>query len=94
VSSRAATKISKASTYGYRYILDSPSSAEPERTFSGARRTQSWGRLRLSAENLERLECVGNWLRNGHIDITSLITVLQELDEIEVVSDIEPGSAE
>jgi hypothetical protein len=70
------------------------SSAEPERTFSGACRTQSWDRLRLSAENLKRVECVGNWLLNGHIDITSLITVLQELDQIEVVSDIESGSEE
>ncbi|RKK27914.1 hypothetical protein BFJ66_g16432 [Fusarium oxysporum f. sp. cepae] len=37
-----------------------PSSAKPEQQFSGARRTQSWDRLRLSPENLQRLECMGN----------------------------------
>ena len=49
-----------------------PSSAEPERTFSGARRTQSWDRLRMTAVNLERLECIGNWLRNGHINLVHI----------------------
>jgi hypothetical protein len=43
----------------YRMAIDiftiPPSSAEPERTFLGARRTQSWDRLRLSASNLEKL---------------------------------------
>jgi hAT family protein len=62
-----------------------PSSAEPERTFSGARRTQSWDRLRLTVENLERLECIGNWLRNGHIDMTHILTALQTMDEIEAL---------
>ena len=46
-----------------------PSSAEPEVTFLGARRTQSFDRLRLSAKNLERLECTGNWLRNKLVSI-------------------------
>ena len=58
------------------------SSAEPERTFSGARRTQSWDRLRMTAENLERLECIGNWLRNGHIELRYLVTALLEADHI------------
>lgn len=78
-----------------------PSSAEPERTFSGARRTQSWDRLRMTAATLERLECIGNWLRNGHIKRKNIGILLSteeeseampeiELDEIEeLVSDIE-----
>jgi hypothetical protein len=58
-----------------------PSSAEPERTFSGARRTKSWDRLRMTAKNLERLECIGNWLRNGHIDIVHIILAMEATDE-------------
>jgi hypothetical protein len=49
-------------------ILSIPAeSVEPERTFSGARRTASWDRLRLSCANIERVECIGNWLREGLI---------------------------
>ncbi len=44
-----------------------PGSPEPERTFSGARRTASWDRLRLTIRNIEKVECIGNWLREGHI---------------------------
>jgi hypothetical protein len=42
-------------------------SAEPERAFSGARRTASWDRLSLTCQNLEKLECIGSWLREGLI---------------------------
>ena len=45
-----------------------PQSAEPERTFSGARRTASWDRLSMSSNSLEMVECVGNWLRQGHVE--------------------------
>ena len=49
-------------------ILSIPSeSAEPERVFSGARRTASWDRLRITCRNLEKVECIGNWLREGLI---------------------------
>jgi hypothetical protein len=49
-------------------ILSVPAvSAEPERTFSGARRTARWDRLRLLFESIEKIECIGNWLREGHI---------------------------
>jgi len=44
-----------------------PESAEPERVFSGARRTCSWDRGRLKSINIERIECIGNWLKEGHI---------------------------
>lgn len=33
-----------------------PESAEPERAFLGARRTASWDRLRMSCQNLEKVE--------------------------------------
>lgn len=38
-------------------------SAEPERIFSGGRRTISWDRGNLSIETLELLECQKNWAR-------------------------------
>lgn len=44
-----------------------PQSAEPERTFSGARRTASWDRLSMTCERIQEVECLGNWMRNGHI---------------------------
>jgi hAT family C-terminal dimerisation region len=44
-----------------------PESSEPERTFSGTRRTCSWDRSRLTCLNIQKIECVGNWLREGHI---------------------------
>jgi hypothetical protein len=49
-------------------LLSIPSeSAEPERAFSGARRTASWDRLKMTCQNLEKVECIGNWLREGLI---------------------------
>jgi hypothetical protein len=39
-------------------------SAEAERVFSGARRTISWERTRLSSHTVERTECVKNWTKN------------------------------
>ena len=44
-----------------------PMSDEVERVFSGARRTVSWERSRISATKIEQVECMGNWARNGHI---------------------------
>ncbi|KNB06424.1 hypothetical protein FOXG_19669 [Fusarium oxysporum f. sp. lycopersici 4287] len=42
-------------------------SADPESTFFGGRRTLSWDRDRMTGENLEKVECTGNWLSEGHI---------------------------
>jgi hypothetical protein len=43
-------------------ILSIPAmSAEPERVFSGGRRTISWDRAKLSVSTLEILECQKNW---------------------------------
>ncbi|KAI8402454.1 hypothetical protein FOFC_17768 [Fusarium oxysporum] len=47
-----------------------PESADPESAFSGGRRTLSWDRERMTCENLEKVECIGNWLREGHIQKT------------------------
>jgi hypothetical protein len=49
-----------------QYILSiPPMSAEPERIFSGARRTITWQCMRLGPVNIERLECLKSWVRGG-----------------------------
>ena len=54
-------------------ILSIPAeSSEPERAFSGSRRTCSWDRLRLSCLSIQRIECIGSWIREGHIRLSSL----------------------
>ena len=57
-----------------------PMSAEPERIFSGARRTISWSRYKLGADNIERSECLKSWLLSG---ITAEWRSLQEDEEID-----------
>ena len=45
-------------------ILSIPAmSAEPERIFSGGRRTMRWDRASLSIETLEMLECQKDWMK-------------------------------
>ena len=45
-------------------ILSIPAmSDEPERVFSGARRTVSWDRGQIEAETLEQVECLKHWKR-------------------------------
>ena len=47
-------------------ILSIPAmSAEPERVFSGARRTISWERMQLGRDNIEKIECLKSWIRNN-----------------------------
>ena len=47
-------------------ILSIPAmAAEPERVFSGARRTISWERARLGLERVEQGECLKSWIRLG-----------------------------
>ncbi len=47
-------------------ILSIPAmSAEPERVFSGARRTVSWERGQLEPKTLEMVECLKHWKRSG-----------------------------
>jgi hypothetical protein len=46
-------------------ILSIPAmSDEPERIFSGARRTVSWERAKLGVDTIEMLECSKNWRQN------------------------------
>ena len=52
-----------------------PESAEPERVFSGARRTCSWDRLRLKPQKIEMIESLGSWLREGLIKPNCLNTM-------------------
>jgi hypothetical protein len=42
-----------------------PISDEPERVFSGARRTVSWDRGQIEAETIELRECLKHWKRSG-----------------------------
>lgn len=50
-------------------ILSIPAmSAEPERVFSGARRTITWDRMRLGATVIEHTECLKSWIRS-HITV-------------------------
>jgi hypothetical protein len=51
-------------------ILSIPAmSDEPERVFSGSRRTVSWDRAQLGAETLEKVECLKHWKRSGISEI-------------------------
>jgi hypothetical protein len=42
-----------------------PMSDEPERVFSGVRRTVSWDRGQIKPEIIEMRECLKHWKRNG-----------------------------
>jgi hypothetical protein len=42
-----------------------PMSDEPERVFSGGRRTVSWDRAQLEVETIEMRECLKYWKRSG-----------------------------
>lgn len=61
-------------------------SAEAERVFSGARRTVSWDRSRLSAQMVEYTECLKHWIKNGLLDQPCMIpeTLGAELDARDV----------
>jgi hypothetical protein len=50
-------------------ILSMPAmSDEPERVFSGARRTISWDRAQLGARAIETGECLKHWKRSGILE--------------------------
>ncbi|KAM9873933.1 hypothetical protein VDGL01_11997 [Verticillium dahliae] len=58
-------------------ILSIPAmSADPERTFSGARRTISWDRMLLGASTIEKGGCLKSWIRSG-------ITAGLQVEEVE-----------
>ena len=61
-------------------ILSIPAmSDEPERVFSGARRTISWDRIRLGVSNIEKTQCLKSWIASGVISEE----VLEDGDGIE-----------
>ena len=45
-----------------------PMSDEPERVFSGARRTVSWDRGQMVLETIEMQECLKHWKKSGILD--------------------------
>jgi hAT family C-terminal dimerisation region len=50
-------------------ILSIPAmSDEPERIFSGGRRTISWDRMSLGLETVEQIECSKSWIRRGILE--------------------------
>ena len=52
-----------------REVLSIPAmSDEPERVFSGGRRTISWERMQLGVSNLERIECMKSWHRSSILE--------------------------
>ena len=53
-----------------------PMSDEPERVFSGARRTVSWDRGQIEPETIEMRECLKHWKRSGILDTFFKETVL------------------
>ena len=51
-------------------ILSIPAmSDEPERVFSGCRRTIPWDRASMLPETLEQRECLKHWIRSGIINV-------------------------
>lgn len=62
-------------------ILSVPAmSAEPERVFSGARRTISWDRCQLGSRTVERGECMKSWIKSGITKGVPVYLVEEEVD--------------
>jgi hypothetical protein len=49
-------------------LLILPINDEPERVFSGARRTVTWDRGQIEAEIIELRECLKHWKRSEILD--------------------------
>ena len=49
-----------------------PMSDEPERVFSGARRTITWDRHRLTPKNVEMMESLSSWIKEGIVGYLEL----------------------
>jgi hypothetical protein len=45
-----------------------PMSDEPERVFSGGRRTVTWDRAQMEAETIKIRECLKHWKKSGILD--------------------------
>lgn len=66
-------------------VLSVPAmSDDPERVFSCARRTIPRDRSRLSADTVEKLQCLSNWVKN---DLIRKVYVAVDDEVMEVASD-------
>lgn len=54
----------RLSVFAFEVLSVPAMSDEPERVFSGGRRTISWDRMQLGAETVEKIECLKSWYRN------------------------------
>jgi len=61
------------------YLLIPPMSDEPERVFSGARRTISWDRHNLTSKNVEMIESLASWIKEGIVGHLKLIIAWRNL---------------
>ena len=72
-------------------ILSIPAmSAEPERVFSGCRRTISWQRMRLGIKVVEEGECLKSWIRSGVVAGVRRVEV-KNLEDLEAGDGFLPG---
>lgn len=70
-------------------ILSVPAmSAEPERVFSGARRTISWDRCQLGSSTIEKGECMKSWIKSGITQGITLTTAEQREEKLLGSSDL------
>ena len=55
----------RLSTFAINILSIAAMSDEPERVFSGGRRTMRWDQMRLSVDTLEKTECKKSWAKTG-----------------------------
>ena len=60
--------LAKVIATSYQHLSIPAMSAEPERVFSGGRRTISWERMQLGDDTIEIIECLKHWKRSGFIE--------------------------
>ena len=53
----------RLSAFAFEVLSIPAMSDDPERVFSGGRRTISWERMRLGVETVEKTECLKSWYR-------------------------------
>jgi hAT family C-terminal dimerisation region len=69
-------------------ILSIPAmSADPQRVFSGARRTTSWDRMLLGASTVERGKCLKSWIRSGITRGLPAEVIDEHLEENEILQE-------